>query len=236
MATIQTKCLLGALLCLALASPCLAQSPLPDTAAAKAELFYQSYIGADAAIYNGYAYQPNYQGVKGSPYFPGDNLTQGTMIYEGLTYTHLRLLYNTVLDQPILSDPQSQLLCPPVDKIRQFTIGDHVFIHFDSPGFTPGFYELVCSGYATLIVRHAKKIEDKIVTGELERYLGAHDTYYLGKQGHYYPLNSDGDLLNLLADKKQELRQFRRTQHLRFGQTPITTLQKLVEYYNQLPH
>ena len=240
MATIQTNCLLGALLCFAFVTPSLAQSPQPDTpaspAAAKAALFYQSYIGVDAAIYNGYAYQPNYRGIQGSPYYPGDNLTEGTMQYEDLTYTHLQLLYNVLLDQPILADPQGQLLCPPAGKIRQFTIGDHTFVHLTGTGIDPGFYELLRPGYVTLLARHTQTIDEKIEVGVLYRTITNHDKYYLNKQGHYYAFDSENGLLALLPEKKQELRQFRRAQHLRFKKDPVTTLEKLIDFYNQLPH
>jgi hypothetical protein len=240
MPTIQTNCLLGALLCFALATPCPAQSPQPDTptspAAAKAALFYQSYIGADAAIYNGYAYQPNYHGIQGSPLYPGDNLTEGTMQYESLTYTHLQLLYNVLLDQPILSDPQGQLICPPAGKIRQFTIGNHIFIRLSGPDIDPGFYELLRSGYVTLLARHTKTIDEKVETGVLYRTIVTHDKYYLDKQGHYYTFDSQNGLLALLPDKYQELRQFGRAQHLRFKKDPVTTMEKLIDYYNQLLH
>ena len=240
MPTIQTSRFLQALFYFALAIPSRAQPSQSDTllspAAARTALFYQSYIGSNAAIYSGRVYQPPYQGVKGSPYFLSDNLTEGTVRYEDLTYTHLQLLYNTIQDQPILADHQGRLLALPAEKVRQFTIDSHSFIHLSANAIPAGYYELLQAGYATLLVRHTKKIEEKIQGGDLIRYITAHENYYLFKQGRYYPFDSDNGLLHLLADKKQQLQQYQRAQHIRFRKDPVAAMEKLLDYYNQLPH
>lgn len=241
MPTIQTSCILQALCCFALTLSVRAQPSQPDTplspAAARAALFYQSYIGSNAAIYNGFAYHPtSYNGVQGSPYYPGDNLTEGTILYEDLTYTHQLLLYNAVLDEPILADHEGRLFSPPAEKVRQFTIGSHTFIHLSAGAIPTGYYELLRPGYATLLVRHVKKIEEKIESAELHRYVIAHENYYLGIQGHYYSFDSNNGLIRLLKDKEPQLQQYRRSQHIRFRKDPEAAMEKLIDYYNQLPH
>jgi hypothetical protein len=252
MPTSQTICFLQSLFYVALAVSSQAQpsrpdSPLspaaereaPDTpispAAAKAALYYQSYIGPDAAIYNGCVYQPNYLGVEGSPYFLSDNLTQGTVVYEGLTYTHQLLLYNTVLDQLVLADPKGRLLSLSPEKVSLFTMNSHTFVHLSANNIRTGYYELLRSGYATLLVRHTKRLEEKL-GGEVHRHITTNENYYIYKQGHYYPFGSMGGLVGLLADKKQELGHYRRSAHIRFRKDPLTASQRLIDYYNQLPH
>jgi hypothetical protein len=239
MPTIQTKGALQTLFYFAFAVSSQAQPAQPDSslspAAARAALYYQSYIGSDAAIYNGCAYQPNYQGVEGSPYFLSDNLTSGGVVYEDLAYTHLLLLYDALMDQAILSDHKGRLLSLPPGKVSQFTMDSHTFIHL-SPGNIPtGYYELLRPGYATLLVRHTKRLEEKL-GGEVHRYITARDNYYVCKQGHYYAFSSEGGLIDLLADKKQQLQDFRRSAHIRFRKDPTDAIERLIDYYNQLPH
>jgi hypothetical protein len=239
MPTIQTNCLWRTLLCLLLTASALAQTPPADTShslpGARAAIFYQSYIGADAAIYNGYAYQPHYQGVQGSPHFLTDNITDGSLTYEGLNYIHIPLLYNLVLDQLIISDPKGQLLILSPDKVQQFSLADHHFVHLSTTN-TPGYYELLRSGYISLFVRHTKKIVEKIESAELHRYISSRDDYYLYKQDHYYPVESGRSLLTLLADKKQQLQQYQRSEHIRFKKDAEGAMEKITDYYNQLPH
>lgn len=239
MPTIQTNCFWQTLLCLIVAIPSLAQpvpvdstNPIPG---ARAAIFYQSYVGADAPIYNGIAYQPNYRGLQGSPYFQTDNLTDGSLIYENLTYNHIPLLYNLVYDQLVISDPSGQLLIPPADKLQQFTFAGHHFIRITLIN-KPGYYEVLGSGYTTLLAKHIKKIEEKIEYNELHHYISTHDEYYIYKQDQYHPVASGNSLLTLLADKKKELDQFRRSRRIRFKKNPESAMLQIIDYYNQLPH
>jgi len=237
--SIQTSCFWQTLLCLCLALSTFAQPAPADSAQSlpttRAAIFYQSYIGPDAAIYNGLAYQPNYRGIQGDPYFETTNLTAGTLVYEGLTYTHIPMLYDLVLESLVIADPKGQLLILSRGKIQQFTLADHTFVN-QPVNKAPGYYERLSSGYASLFIRHTKKIEEKIEGAELFRFITSHDEYILHKQDHYYSVVSGKHLLTLLSDKKKELRQFQHAQHIRFKKDPAAAMQTIVDHYNQLPH
>ncbi|HVU95178.1 MAG TPA: hypothetical protein VHE34_08145 [Puia sp.] len=229
------------ILCLSLALSFLRQStlaqptPADSIPAARAAIFYQSYIGQDAAIYNGVAYQPDYRGIEGNPWFESPNLVSGSLVYEDLTYTHIPLMYDLVLDDLVIADPKGQTLILAPEKVQQFTLGNHTFI-YQPANRTPGFYERLSSGYASLYVRHKKKIEEKLESAQLLRFISSHDDYILFKQEHYYPVPSANHLLTLLSDKKQQLRQFQHAQHIRFKKDPAAAMQAIVDHYNQLPH
>ncbi|HEY4107386.1 hypothetical protein [Puia sp.] len=239
MPTIQTSCCAQILLCLCIATSASAQSAPADSsqsiATARATIFYQSYVGPDAAIYNGIVYQANYRDTQGDQWFQSGNLTTGTLIYENLTYTHIPLLYDLVHDQLVISDPKGQLLVPPPGKVRQFTFADHLFVYL-SVNNSPGYYEQLSSGYASLFVRHTKKWEERIEGAELHHYITSHDEYFIYKQDHFYSVGSDKRLLTLLSDKKKQLQQFQNAQHLRFKKDPATAMQAIVDHYNQLSH
>src|SRR5262249_40080359 len=150
-----------------------AQSPPADTPslpASRAAIFYQAYIGQDAALYNGVAYQQNYRGVEGDPYFQTANLKTGTVTYEDITYSHIPLLYDLVHAQVAIADKTGQLLVPAPGKLQRFTFDDHRFLHL-TVNNTPGYYEFLRPGYATLLVRHTKNITERIQTNELRRII-----------------------------------------------------------------
>ncbi|HXB08375.1 MAG TPA: hypothetical protein VNW04_14695 [Puia sp.] len=238
MSTIQTSCL-QFLLCLCLAIPTLAQSPPADStqsiSAARATIYYQAYIGQDAALYNGVAYQQNYRGVEGDPYFETANLKTGTVIYEDITYSHIPLLYDLVHDQVAIADKTGQLLIPAPGKLRRFSFDNHSFLYL-AVNNTSGFYELLSPGYATLLARHTKTITEKIEGGDLRRIITTQHHYFLFKQDRYYPVESGKHLLTLLTDKKKELQQFQHSHHLRFRKDPEKAMEAIIEYYNQLSH
>ncbi|HEY4337060.1 MAG TPA: hypothetical protein VGM89_14215 [Puia sp.] len=236
MPTIQTSCLAQTLLFFCLSLSGFAQpTPSDSLPAARAAIFYQSYIGPDAAIYNGAAYQPNYRGIQGDPYFETPNLISGTIVYEGLTYTRILLLYDLVQDNLVISDPKGQLLVLSPSRVQQFTFANHTFV-YQSIDRTPGFYQRLSTGYAGLFVRHTKKVEEKIEAAELHRFITSRDEYILYLHDHYYPITSASHLISLLSDKKKELQQFQQTQHIRFKDDPAAAMQAIVDHYNQLPH
>ena len=239
MSTIQTSCLPQILLCLCMAISGAAQPPSPDSTrsipAARATIYYQAYIGQDAALYNGIAYQQNYRGVEGDPYFESANLKTGAITYEDITYTHIPLLYDLIHDQLAIADKTGQLLVPAPGKLSRFSFGDHTFVRLTVNNID-GFYELLRPGYATLLVRHTKTIREKIESGDLRRTIITQDQYYLLKQGRYYPVESGKHLLTLLTDKKKELQQFQHARHLRFRKEPEKAMEAIIEYYNQLLH
>ena len=235
MSTIQTSCFVQTFLCIGLSLSVVAQPADTSLPANRAAIFYQSFIGPDAAIYNGAAYQPNYRGIQGDPYFESPNLVSGTLVYEGLTYTHIPLLYDLVQDNLIIADPKGQPLVVAPEKVQQFTLGTHTFV-YQPVNKTPGFYESLSTGYASLYIRHTKKIEEKLETAQLFRWITDRDEYILYKQDHYYPVSSGKHLLTLLADKKKQLQQFQHAQHIRFKKDPAAAMQAIVDHYNQLPH
>lgn len=237
MPTIQTNCFAQTVLCLSLSISALAQAT--DTSrslqATRAAIFYQSYIGPDAAIYNGVAYQPNYHGIEGHPYFETPNLVSGTLLYEGVTYTHIPMLYDLVKDYLVIADLRGQPLIVVAGKVQQFTLGTHTFVNL-SLNNIPGYYERLSSGYASLYIRHTKKIEEKLELAQLYRKITSQDQFILFKQDHYYPVNSGNHLLTLLSDKTKQLKQFQHSRHIRFKKDPAAGMQAIVDYYNQLPH
>jgi hypothetical protein len=239
MPTIQTNCYAQILLYLCLSLTSLAQPAPVDSAAsiptARAAVFYQSYIGPDAAIYNGILYQQNDRVAEGDPWFISGNLTAGTLVYEDLTYTHIPMMYDLVRDQLVISDPKGQLITPPAARVQQFTFAGHVFV-YGSVNNTTGYFEQLATGYASLFCRHSKKVEEILENGQFHRFITAHEQYYLLRQGRYYSVASEKQLITLLSDKKKELEQFRQANDTQHKKDPATAMQAIVDHYNQLLH
>jgi hypothetical protein len=236
--TIQTSCL-QSLLCICLPCAICAQSPPADSSQSlpesRATLYYQAFVGQDAALYNGVAYQQNYRGVEGDPYFETANLKSATVTYEDIAYAHIPILYDLIHDQVAIADKTGQLLIPAANKLNRFSFNNHLFVRL-TVNDNPGYYELLRSGYVTLLVRHTKTITEKIESNELRRIVAVRDHYFIYKQGSYLPVESGQQLLTLLDDKKTDLRQFQRSHHIRFKKDPETAMESIIDYYNQLPH
>ena len=233
-----TNCLALSFSVLMLPGLLAAQQVRNDSAAvAKAVSLYHDHVGDEAAIYNGRAYQPhdgNLQG--GDPYFNAPLSVIGSLTFDGLDYTGVPLLFDLVRDQLIITDPKGQLVSLYGDKVQRFTIGHHRFFRLNIEG-TPDFYELVGPGRVSFLVHRSKKIEEKIESDAalLHHFITIHDSYFLNINGQYHPFYSEKSLLQLLDDKKKPIRQFMRSQNIKYNDDPERAVIKIIDYYNQQP-
>jgi hypothetical protein len=219
-----------------------AQPGRPDTATgpeSRAVTLYHEQLGDESAIYNGLAYQPYDVGLIGSPYFGASfaaatlPLANATVTYDSLEYTYIPALYDLVRDQLIISDPKGELIALSNGKVQGFFLDGRHFTCLTIDGL-PGFYEDLVLGRLSLFVKRTKRIDQDIVDGRAQRVISIHDYYYLLKDGAYTEVSSERHFLQLTTDKKKDLRQFEKTNHIRFGKDPGDAMRQLAEYYNQL--
>jgi hypothetical protein len=211
------------------------QTPNDSAALAKAVSLYYDHVGDEAAIYNGRAYQPhdgNLQG--GDPYFGAPLSVIGSLTFDGLDYTGVPLLFDLVRNLLIVTDPKGQLLSLYNDKVQKFSIGRHHFLQLNIEG-TPDFYELVRPGHVSFLIRRSKKIEEKIQYDALQHFITVHDAWFLDINGQYHPFSSENSLLKLLEDKKKPIRQFIRSQDIKYSDDPEKAISRIIDFYNQQP-
>lgn len=111
---------------------------------------YTTYIDTDGHIYNGkeyLSYDKYY--MKGHQYFRASSEEEGEVFYEGFLFTKTPLLYDVVLDQIIVPEPNGSLQFKLENlKVNYFRVHDHLFIHLNkdsvsSTSIRPGFYEKI---------------------------------------------------------------------------------------------
>jgi hypothetical protein len=213
-----------------------AQPIRPDSTRPSAEtealMLYHTQLGDESAIYNGLAYQPYDRGVTGTPYLYSANMLKTVIRYDGLAYDSISALYDLVRDELIIADPKDELITLYRGKVEEFTFvaTARSFYRLTVDG-VPGYYELLTPGKTSLYAKRSKKLEESIVDGQLHRFITSHDSYYLLKDGIFYPVHSKHKLLQLTGDKKKEIRQYESTHH---AQDSETDMRQIVDYYNQL--
>src|SRR5262249_13257005 len=111
------------------ASGSLAQQILPDSTAAamaKAQTLesYHTYMGVQAPLYNGKAYQGHLP-LRGTPYFLEDSLQYGTIVYDGVLYKDIPMFYDLIYGQLIVLNSWGGMLAPVPERISGFTITGH---------------------------------------------------------------------------------------------------------------
>jgi hypothetical protein len=104
---------------------------------------------------------------------------------------------------------------------------------FLKDNITPGFYEVLCFGPITLYSRHTKEFLRSTSQFGIEQDFFEKTSYYILKEDNFYNVGNRKSILNVLADRKRELRQFIRKNQLKFQRKREEALVKVVNFYNE---
>jgi hypothetical protein len=212
--------------------------------------FHNSVLKENIHLYNGWQ-DPGYNHLAiGQPYFMADSIQVGNIYYDDTYYPDVSMLYNLVNDNVIIvqyavardstnSEYKTSLRMDLVkNKIQSFSLPGHEFVRLNADsnaiGMPPGFYERMYNGKTKLFVKRVKLYVEEVRGNELERRFDPITTYYIQKNGKYYPIRSKKALLDLLKDKKSELNSFIRSNKKRFKKNKELMIFETTQHYDQL--
>ncbi|HXB05721.1 MAG TPA: hypothetical protein VNW04_01360 [Puia sp.] len=216
-------------------------SPVLDSAFAVALRQYHAYVSPDPSLYRGALYpEYAYQIKTGHPYFE-DSLIRGALLYNGVLYEHIPLIYDVVLDVVVINDPYNiWKIALNREHLDSFTVENHSFVRIgDSLNPTAprnGFYEQLYRGRVRLFRKETKSIQMEASWAGLqfEKYTLTVISYYLKKGETYYAVNNRQSLLTALKDKSSQVKKFIRSNHLRMRNDKENTLVKVITWYDGL--
>lgn len=212
-----------------------------SSGAAKSTLsLYNTAFHQQLNLYNGKEYKDYLHPFEqGQPYFLTKEWSKGTVDYYGAIYDDVSILYDLIADEVIiLSYNNISKINLFKDRLNAFSVSGHSFINIakDSvagTGLTAGFYDVLSKGKVTLLAKRTKNIQSYI-TQIVELKIFEKDHLFLKKNTEYFTVNNKKSLLKQLGDKRAELQKFAKQNKLKFGKSPENSINKLVEYYNQI--
>lgn len=211
---------------------------VPMQPATPATSYTRTRLGADSRLYNGREYIRNGTPAKGSPYFQWDSLRPGSLDYDGITYD-IPMEYDLAQDQLVIRNYADNILIGLVsERATRFSIGSFLF-RYIGPGTDhlpePGFYqELFAGSRVTLLARRRKDLVFPSTPDQLAQYVRI-DAFFLLLDSTSYRINSEKELLEILADKKSDLKKYIRKDHLSFRRQHLEgSLIRAVAYYQQI--
>lgn len=220
------------------------QRALPDSAFREQAIRYAHtrYVGSttdQARIYNGAEYVGHPPQIKGHPYL--DSLWQvGVITYDGITYDNIRILYDLVDDVVVVPhlDSVYRVQLQSI-KVAHFAIPNHTVVRIVrdtavNNGLRTGFYDQLYDGRLKVLAKRSKTIRTDFVQNTAREEYLSHNSYYIGKNGVYYPVKSKRSVLNLLADQKKALRKYLRENRIKFAKNRETALVKLTQQYDAI--
>lgn len=222
-------------------------APGPELAAS-VERARQQYAGSfvgNSQLYNGIEYvdySKRYHTRQGHRFFASPEQQAGSVDYNGRAFTGLQLNYDVVLDQVLLSPPNSPLLLRLVDeRVRGFSLGTHHFVRLladstASSGVQTGYYEVLFAGTVQVLAKRAKRMQERLEQNNLNVQFTAADRLFLKKAGAYYPVNRKSAVLRVFADHGKEVQAYLKANKLSFKKDQFEpSVVALAGYYNGLP-
>lgn len=233
-------CLLGISL---FTTPALAQDAVNDTSFYRKSLSsarsqYMKNIGASSYLYNGGAYEHYWNRVIGHPFFMTDQFQQGTLYYDGTFYENVPLVYDMFRDE-LVSKNFAKTIDQKIlgEKIRYFTIGNASFVRIvadsvNGASLPTGFYEKLYDGTVAVLEKHEKKIERSLKAEENTSKFTEYVRFYIEKDGKYYSVETEGDLVSVFKDQKTEIRKFLNRKDIRFKKDKARTIVQVAAFYD----
>lgn len=183
-------------------------------------------------IYNGRQFSGYSPQIEGFPYSFSNDWQTGSVLYDGIWYHDLPIMYDAYQDQVVAKSPNGFPFVIISEKIERFILAGHEFVRITS-GLPTGFYHLVVEGPVTMYVKRIKQLDEKISGLTVERKFIPEELYFLKKGETVQRIRRQGDLFDVLKDRKQDIQQFMRKEDLKFKNNTENVIALVAEYYNK---
>lgn len=202
---------------------------------------YERTLKRQAHVYEGDEYINHDPRIVVHPYYVVDSLQTGTVVYNGVRYQDVRMLFDIVRDELVVQPPEGGYrLRLSTDKIAAFSVGSHQFVRIvgDSvAGIRTGFYEIIYNGTVKALAKRLKTIHEDISDGTYKADYQQNDRFIIQKDGTFYEVNSKRALLNLFPDQAKALRKYMRTNRMKFrNEQREQTITRITQRYDELTH
>jgi hypothetical protein len=146
------------------------------------------------------------------------------------------ILYDIIKDKVIIR-PYNKLskIDILVEKIREFKLLDHHFVHLfpdSAQVIKGGFYDKLYQGGITLYCKRAKAMREELAKGDLVTVVDEKNTFFIEKQGLYYPVRNMRDLVKLLRNRRETIRKYLAINNIKFRKNREAAILMAVKKYD----
>jgi hypothetical protein len=200
--------------------------------------FYYQSLGELSPLYNGSEYLSYTHTLQsGHPFFNSTQFEKGTIHLDGMIFRNVMMLYDIIKDKVIiLHFDNIHKVDLPVYRIGEFTFLGHHFIRLypDSMNIMEeGFYERLYNGKTSLFIQRKKVIREERTGTEINNVVDEANGFYVQKNG-YHAVKNMRVLLQILNDKREQVRQFLKKNKIKFKKEPERAMVMAVQYYDRL--
>jgi hypothetical protein len=199
-------------------------------------------LGDQSPFYNGSRYSPTgFIFRTGSPYFISDSFNLGSVVYDGILFDSVYLMYEDMRELLVARNNNNYLLQLVNPRVSSFIISGHSFIRLTADSLyrgipKTGYYEILYPGRSQILKKTFKSIREEPSVDEntIIRYIEERDDYYIRIRGSYQRVKSKTELLTLLHDHQKEIQKYIKKNKQNFRRSRENLLIMTAEYYDQI--
>lgn len=206
----------------------------------KARQFYSNEMGASAALYEGKEFINYNFRIEGTPFYSGDQLQKGSIYHAGILYNDVSMKYDLVGNVPVIfhNDLTYPIKLAP-ESTPWFRINGHRFERLvketeESPVPETGYYDIIIDDEISFLVKRQRSILEETENLQVRRWYENRNDYYLKKDGEFHEIKARRHLLNVLDDRRKEVKKFLKQNDLKVRKQREEAIRRAVEYYNSL--
>jgi len=192
-------------------------------------------------LYNGRLWRNLYNGIDRDQFLFTPEFLTGSVTIDGISFDSLRVKYDIFNDELLLLTNRGIILQLNKEMIDLFSIKyNNQIFHFrrfdnDSPDTPSGYVNVLYEDSISLYVKYWKYILPPTVTGKNTMF-SQNNLIYVRRGDEYYKADTKKELLSLLKDQNQLIRNFMRTNKIRISRKNPESFYRVIEYYDNLLH
>jgi hypothetical protein len=188
-------------------------------------------------LLNGRVWIDKHSKAEGDQFFLTDTFLKGSVTFDGRRFDGLDLKYDLLNDELILRPESHPIIFMNKEMVDSFSLvysgRDYKIINAGNnpSGILRGYVNVLYNGESALYVKYSKKIYPLAVDGRYDLFVQV-QRIYLQRGGELIPVKGKREFLNLLDDRKKEIRHYIKSNRLRLTGKDAGTFVPVLEYYD----
>jgi hypothetical protein len=190
-------------------------------------------------ILNGRIWRNQFTKASGDQFFLTNTFVKGSVFFNGKKFDNLDLLYDIAGDELIMSIISHPTIFVNKEMVDSFDIiignRNHHIINAgtDTSGLLTGYVNVLYDGPSTMYVKYTKKLQPLAVDGRYDLFYQEH-SMYIRKNSVILTFEGKRDLLEILEDKKEQLKEYLKTGKIKLSRKDPGSFITVLEYYDRL--
>jgi hypothetical protein len=190
-------------------------------------------------LLNGRIWRNQYSKAIGDPYFLSDTYLKGSVTFNGQEFSNLDLKYDIKNDELLLQVESHPTIYINKEMVDSFTLvsGNKTYNIIntgnDTSGVLRGYINVLYDGPSSLYVKYIKKLQPLAVDGRFDLFFQELHVY-LRRGTEISAITGKRKFLELLEDKKREVRNYMKSRKLKIMRKDPDTLIPVLKFYDSI--